>query len=139
MLFLFSRPIEFPGVFAFYYSIIGFVIAAIASEILRRIIFRSKNEPALESSAQSWLAGFAVLGFIFLIGNLILAVPAIVIFFLVHTAVVESLLDSSDATFHRVDNVDTVLVLTINLTGYLLAVRIFHQKIYSRFWDRPAS
>jgi hypothetical protein len=133
MFFLFSRPIEFPGIFAFYYSLIGFTVLAIASEILRRVIFRAKNEPALESPARSWLAGFALLGFVFLIGNLILAVPAIAILFFIHIAVIERSFDASDRTFHQFDNVVTALVLAFNLFGYVLAVRLYHRKIYLWF------
>lgn len=133
MLLLFSRPIEFPGVFAFYYSLIGFTVAALASEVIRRIVFRAKNEPTLESPARSWLAGFALLGFVFLIANLILAVPVIAILFIVHSAVIEPSFDASDRTFHQFDNVVTALVVILNLFGYVLAVRLYHRKIYLWF------
>lgn len=138
MFLLFSRPIEFLGVPAFYSILMGFVVVfAVSSLLLLLLSFSLKGQAASKGSEiKSWLAGFVVLGAAFLITNLILAIPVIIILLVIQTSVIEPIFDSSDQTFHKIDNFLTFLGIAVNLIGYFRAVKIFHQRIYIRFAKR---
>ena len=136
MFLLFSRPIEFLGFSGFLSILIGFAVISVASWLLLPIFFWSKDETASKGEAiKSWLAGSAVLGVAFLIANLILAIPVIVILIVVQTSVIERF-DGSDETFHKVDDALTLTVIAVNLICYFLAITIYHRKIYNRLFAR---
>ena len=117
MFLLFTRPIEFLGVPAFYSILMGFVTVSAVSSLLLLLSFSLKSQAAPKGSEiKSWLTGFVVLGATFLIANLILAIPVIIILLVIQTSVIEPIFDSSDQTFHKIDQAGhTLNDITIEL------------------------
>ena len=137
MFLLFSRPPEFFGIPAFFFILTGFVVISVVSGLLLLISLHSESAPASKGEQiKSWLAGSTVLGAIFLIANLILAIPMLILLFFVQVFVVDAAFGSSDRTFHRFDNFFTVLGIAVNLICFIWAVKVYRRKIYDRFFER---
>lgn len=135
MLLFFSRPPEFWGVPAFFIILTGFATLLVVSGALLPLSFVFKDDTVSRSKAvKSWLVGFAALGAFFLIVNLILAIPILLVLFVVEGSVFKGDYQLSDESFHKIDNFITFAGIVVNLICYFGAVKTLHGKIYKRFF-----
>lgn len=136
MFLLFSRPPEFWGISTFFIILACFaVIFAVSGAALLISFLLADGTTPGGKAVKSWVAASVALAAVFAVGNLLLAIPAIIFLFFVQAFVVESVFDSSDETFHKIDNFLTFFGIAVNLIGYLWAVKFFRRKIYSRFFE----
>jgi hypothetical protein len=123
MILLFSRPIEFPGIWALVISFFVFVFITIFSWVMWR-----STDSSMDEKRYSSLKTYTVTGAIFSLLHIVFAIPLLAVFLDFYLTITkEKYISNSDETYHKFDQVLTVSWLLFTLICYFLLVKIYHQ------------